>query len=88
MSDLTILILAAPLSALADHWLGVQCCAYVFIPIRTLVQDGHTVGAVVIRLRCRRCGPGPKSVVMQQHGAAGASGTASDPAWVMSLVRR
>ena len=88
MSDLAALILAAPLSALSDHWLGVRCCAYVFIPIRMMVQDGRTVGDVVTRLRCKQCGARPQSVVLQQHGAAGASGTASDPAWVVVLVWR
>jgi len=88
MPTLRELILAAKLADLADHWLEARCCGATRLPLAMLADQraGVTVRAVVDRLRCRQCGGKPASVVLIEHGAAGATGRGGSPeGWRLAL---
>lgn len=59
-------ILNSPIADHEQHWLELRCCKGVtYYPIRLIVQDHKgrgTVGDVVKRLRCKRCGGRPAEV--------------------------
>jgi len=69
----------ATMADLAGWWLSVRCSCgwHVSLPFRFLAatRGWHTkLGAVLPRLRCKRCGNRPESVDLVDSPSAGASG--------------
>jgi hypothetical protein len=66
-------VLASPVSEFAGWRLAVDCgnaaCggerAYAISALAAMHGGQHTVGALLLRLRCRGCGQGPRSVFIE-----------------------
>jgi hypothetical protein len=90
MSDPPRSALQAPLWAIDDTWLEVQCCSgTTFLPLRLLArQHGaeRLLGDIVVRLRCKQCGRPPASVALTEDAHGGAPGHGAAPGWRIPLA--